>query len=72
MEYEIIEYCNPYYPDVPYYKCTLYGETYHHTDAGKVVDWRQDRIINANRYAAMKQSSDAACASFMEDVKFKD
>jgi hypothetical protein len=72
MEHEIIEYCNPCFPDIPYYRCTIKGETYHHTDLSKIVDWRQDRIINANKYAKMKQSNDEAMALFMEDVKFKD
>lgn len=71
-DYEIVEYINPYFPDTQMYKCAIGLECYHTDDYGKLVDWANDKIDNAEYYAELKILDDKACASFMEDVKYKD
>ena len=72
MNSEIIEYCNPCYPDVPYYKCTIDNVTYHSRELSNVLEFRKDRIANANYYVELAKREAKAMAVFMNDVKFKD
>jgi len=69
---QIVEYINPYFPNVQMYKCNIDNETYHTNDYGKLVDWIVDKTVNAEYYAECKRLSNIACASFMADVKYKD
>lgn len=72
MNSEIIEYYNPCYPDVPYYKCTINNVTYHSRELSNVLEFREDRIANANYYVELAKREAKAMAVFMNDVKFKD
>ena len=69
---EIIEYCNPCFPDVPYYKCTVDGITYHSRELSNVLEFRNDRIANANYYIELAKQEAEAMAVYMKDVKIKD
>ena len=72
MSYPIIEYTNPCFPDVPYYKCTVDGITYHSRELSNVLEFREDQIANANYYVELAKREAIAMASFMKDVKIKD
>lgn len=72
MSYPIIEYTNPYFPDQPYYKCTIDGATYHNTDIEIVEAWRKEMVDTIDYRAQIKVTNDLAMASFMADVKYKD
>ena len=71
-DYEIIEYCNPSFPDVPYYKCKIGDEIYHTTDYASLVDKVIYFKTNEVEYIRGKQIEATAMASFMADVKIKD
>lgn len=72
MSYPIIKYCNPCFPDTPYYKCTIDGITYHSSELSNVLEFRKDRIANANYYVELAKREAKAMESFMADVKIKD
>ena len=71
-EYIIIEYCNPCFPDTPYYKCTIDGTTYHNTYLEVVEAWRKEMIATTMQRADIKALNEKAMALFMADVKIKD
>jgi len=71
-DYKIVEYCNPFYPDTPYYKCTINKETYHTTRLNEALAWRKEMVDTTEQRAQAKLMDDIACASFMADVKYKD
>ena len=68
----IVEYTNPCFPDVPYYKCTIDGTTYHNTYLEVVEAWRKEMVDTTDYRAEAKIVTDTAMASFMADVKIKD
>ena len=72
MSYPIIEYCNPCFPDVPHYKCTIDGETYHTTNLDTIKAWRKEMVDTTDYRAQAKVITNMAMASFMADVKIKD
>ena len=72
MSYPIIEYTNPCFPDVPHYKCTIDGTTYHNTFLEVIEAWRKEMVDTTDYRAEAKIISDRAMASFMADVKIKD
>lgn len=71
-DYKIIEYYNPCFPDVPYYKCKIGDEVYHTTDYADLVDKIIYFKANEIQYIRAKQIESKAMASFMADVKIKD
>jgi hypothetical protein len=72
MNYPIIEYTNPCFPNTPYYKCTIYGRTYHANNLDTINLWRE-RMINTEEYLAnAKIINDNAMKSFVKDLKNKD
>ena len=72
MSYPIIEYTNPCFPDVPHYKCTIDGTTYHNTFLEVIEAWRKEMVDTTDYRAKAKIVTDTAMASFMADVKIKD
>jgi hypothetical protein len=70
--YLITQYNNPYFPGVPYYKCTVNGDTLHSPSLERVIDFRDDCLANASHYTECQRLNDIACATFMADVKYKD
>ena len=68
----IAEYTNPCFPNTPYYKCTINGETYHANNLDTIKLWREQMYNTADYLAEAKIISDRAMASFMADVKIKD
>ena len=71
-DFPIIEYCNPCFPDVPHYKCTIDGTTYHTTRLNEALAWRKEMVDTTDYRAQAKGATDTAMASFMADVKIKD
>lgn len=69
---EIIEYCNPCYPDVPYYKCTINDTTFHSKYLDRVINFRKDYESNLDYYVELSELEAKAMAVFMADVKYKD
>jgi hypothetical protein len=72
MNYPIIEYTNPCFPDQPYYKCTINGTTYHNTYLEVVEAWRKEMIDTIDYSAQAKIITDKAMESFVKDLKYKD
>jgi hypothetical protein len=72
MNYPIIEYTNPCFPDQPYYKCTVNGTTYHNTYLEVVEAWRKKMVDAADYRAQSKVVTDMAMESFVKDLKNKD
>ena len=71
-DYEIVEYVNPCFPNVPYYKCKIGDEVYHTTNYDSLVDKVIYFKTNEVEYICGKQIEATAMASFMNDVKYKD
>jgi hypothetical protein len=63
-DYPIIEYCNPYQPDIPMFKCMIGNNGLHSADIEAVKAWRKDRIDNANEYKRIEELSKKAAESF--------
>ena len=68
----IIEYCNPCFPDVPYYKCTINNQTYHSKHLDRVINFKEDYISNLEYYLWLEDMETKASETFMKDVKIKD
>lgn len=68
----ITEYTNPYFPEIPYYKCTINGDTMHSSSLERIIEFRDNCLTNAAHYAECKRLNDIACETFMKDVKYKD
>tara|TARA_R110000868_G_scaffold2051_1_gene16011 strand:- start:64 stop:291 length:228 start_codon:yes stop_codon:yes gene_type:complete len=71
-DFPIEEYTNSYFPDAPYYKCTIDGTTYSNAYLEVVVAWRKEMVDTTDYRAQIKVTNDLAMASFMKDVKIKD
>lgn len=71
-DYPIIEYCNPCFPDIPFYKCTINGRTLHSKYLDRLINFRQDHIDNSSYYEELARLEAKAMATFMMDVKHKD
>ena len=72
MSYPIVEYCNPCFPDKPYYKCFIDGEGFHSDDLDKVIAWRKEMVDTTDYRAQIKVTNDMAMASFVKDLQNKD
>jgi hypothetical protein len=71
-DFPIIEYCNPCFPDVPHYKCSIYGTTRHTTDLDEIKEWRKEMVDTTDYRAQAKIITNMAMESFVKDLKNKD
>lgn len=71
-DFPIVEYCNPCFPDVPYYKCTIDGTTYHTTRLNEALAWRKEMVDTTDYRAQAKIITNMAMESFVKDLKNKD
>jgi hypothetical protein len=71
-DFPIVEYTNPCFPDVPHYKCTIDGTTYHNTYLKVVEAWRKEMVDTTDYRAQAKIINDMAMESFVKDLKNKD
>lgn len=70
--YKIIEYCNPSFPNIPYYKVDLDGVVYHGTDLDLVHARRKAHIDMREEYSIAAIRTAEAMEVYMKDVKYKD
>lgn len=70
--YKIIEYCNPSFPDKPYYKVDLDGTIYHTSDLDKAHAARQAHIDMREHYKAKALRTAKAMEIWMRDEPYKD
>ena len=71
-DFPIVEYTNPSFPDVPHYKCTIDGTTYHNTYLEVVEAWRKEMVDTTDYRAQAKVVTNMAMESFVKDLKNKD
>jgi hypothetical protein len=71
-DFPIVEYTNPCFPDVPYYKCAIHDEVYHTNDLDKAIAWRKEMVDTTEYRVQAKIVTDMAMETFMKDVKIKD
>ena len=71
-DFPIEQYVNPYFPDVPYYKCAIHDETLHTTDLDKITAWRKEMVDTTEYRVQAKLITAMAMETFMKDVKIKD
>jgi hypothetical protein len=71
-DYKIVEYCNSFWPEKTYYRCTIDNTTYASSYLEVVEAWRKEMVDTTEQRAQAKLTDDIACASFMADVKIKD
>ena len=66
-DFEVVEYTNPYYPDVVMYKVLINNREFHTDDYGRLIDWAM-KVIADLPYEAERQSiTDKAVESFFKD-----
>lgn len=71
-KYKIIEYCNPSFPNTPYYKVDLDSIIYHSTDLNAVYARRTAHIDMKEEYDIATIKSAEAMEVYMQDVNYKD
>jgi len=71
-DFPIVEYTNFCFPNVPYYKCSIDGFTYHNTNIDVVKAWRKHIVDTTDYRAQAKIITNMAMESFVKDLKNKD
>jgi hypothetical protein len=71
-KHTIVEYCNPSFPNTPYYKVDLGDTIYHTNDMDKAKAARQAYVDMKEYYTAKAMKTAEAMAIWMKDEPFKD
>jgi hypothetical protein len=66
-DFEVVEYINPYYPDVVMYKCLINNREFHTADYGRLIDWAIESIANLPNEEVSQSITDKAVESFFKD-----
>jgi hypothetical protein len=66
-DFEIVEYINPYYPDVVMYKVLINNREFHTDDYGRLIDWAIKSIANLPNEEVSQSITDKAIESFFKD-----
>jgi hypothetical protein len=66
-DYEVVEYTNPYYPDVVMYKVLINNREFHTDDYGRLIDWAMEVLANLPYEAERQAITDKAVESFFKN-----
>ena len=67
IEYRIVEYRNPFQPNVPMYKCKIGNEGICSQHLCTVFEWKIDRIKNKFKHSKIAELNYNAAVSFFEN-----
>jgi hypothetical protein len=68
-DFEVVEYTNPYYPDVVMYKVLINNREFHTDNYGRLIDWAMEVLADENGtdYAERQAITDRAVFTFFKD-----
>ena len=66
-DFEVVEYTNPYYPDVVMYKVLINNREFHTDDYGRLIDWAMEVLADEPNQAERQAITDKAIESFFKD-----
>ena len=65
--FEVVEYTNPYYPDVVMYKVLINNREFHTNDYGRLIDWAMEVLADEPNQIEHQAITDKAVESFFKD-----
>ena len=65
--FEVVEYTNPYYPDVVMYKVLINNKEFHTDDYGRLIDWAMEVLADEPNQIERQAITDKAVESFFRD-----
>lgn len=66
-DFEIVEYTNPYYPDVVMYKVLINNREFHTDNYGRLIDWALEVLADEPNQIERQSITDKAVESFFKD-----
>jgi hypothetical protein len=66
-DFEVVEYTNPYYPDVVMYKVLINNREFHTDNYGRLIDWALEVLADEPNQVARQAITDKAVESFFKD-----
>jgi len=66
-DFEVVEYTNPYYPDVVMYKVLINNREFHTDDYGRLIDWAMEVLADEPNVYEHQAITDKAVESFFKD-----
>ena len=66
-DFEVVEYTNPYYPDVVMYKCLINNREFHTDNYGRLIDWALEVLADEPNQVERQAITDKAVESFFKD-----
>lgn len=66
-DFEVVEYINPYYPDVVMYKVLINNREFHTDDYGRLIDWALEVLADEHNQVERQAITDKAVESFFKN-----
>lgn len=66
-DFEVVEYTNPYYPDVVMYKVLINNREFHTDNYGRLIDWAMEVLADEPNIYEQQAITDKAVESFFKD-----
>jgi hypothetical protein len=66
-DFEVVEYTNPYFPDVVMYKVLINNREFHTDDYGRLIDWALEVLADEPNKVERQAITDKAVESFFKD-----
>ena len=66
-DFEVVEYTNPYFPDVVMYKVLINNREFHTDDYGRLIDWAMEVLADEPNIYEQQAITDKAIESFFKD-----
>ena len=67
VDFEVVEYTNPYYPDIVMYKVLINNREFHTDNYGRLIDWAMEVIADLPYEKERQSITDKAVESFFKD-----
>ena len=66
-DFEVVEYTNPYYPDIVMYKVLINNREFHTDNYGRLIDWAMEALVDEPNIYEQQAITDRAIESFFKD-----
>ena len=66
-DFEVVEYTNPYYPDVVMYKVLINNREFHTDNYGRLINWAMEVLSDEPNVYEQQAITDKAVESFFKD-----
>ena len=66
-DFEVVEYTNPYYPDVVMYKVLINNREFHTDKYGRLINWAMEVLADEPNIYEQQAITDKAIESFFKD-----